>query len=161
MAIDPRLQERLRRFVSDEAALIEQLRTFVGVALAPRLDGDPDSLATLDAFLNKLTEDPEWARSPLFEEIADDMETWLTLRIAYYLGLVLRRRFGCEWNLSEDSRSPVKGTPVMHISGVELSPLEIAWARLNGEVSGGLKQLLEDLEEHLLRTATSGDWNSH
>lgn len=142
----PDIDKRFRKFLADQEGAIEQLREFVGGEVGPRLDGSVQSLELLDAFVESLRRDSNWARSPLFEGFAGDPLSWLTVRLAYYFGEILVRRFGSEWQLSRD-RAP--NVPVILVGELELSPLEVASSYLAGQVHGGLLGLLVDLEARL------------
>jgi len=142
---------QLQEFIDDQPGSIEQLRHLVGEEIAPSLDESLESLEKLDLFLGGLTEDEDWTSSSLFSEVSDDMSSWLTVRVAYYLAACLQKRFECEWSLSTDESSPVQGTPVLTIHGIAISPLEIASERLAGRVEGGLAGLVSDLEDEVRR----------
>lgn len=133
------MNERFLRFVKDESAAIEQLKAFVGGELANALDGTDRSLQRLDEFVRGLTRDPGWYRSPLFQPEIRDARSWLTVRLAYYLAMALRNRYGCDWYLSE-------GQPALALRGVEIRPLEIAKAHIEGSVEGGLAGVARDIE---------------
>jgi len=146
------VDEQFRSFVRDEEGALRQLRHFVG-ALAPRLDGTPDSLAIVDAFLDNLIADSGWADSPLFADVSSDMPKWLTVRLAYYVGWCLKEAYGTSWSLCPDPESDYYQTPVMKIGEVMLSPLDIARARIQGALEGGLQGLFADLLSELHGTA--------
>lgn len=135
----------LEEFKRDESECIQQLREFVGGEAAKELDGSPQSLRLLDAFVANLTARGDWASSDLFREVSPNMEKWLPVRIGYYFATVVRGEGASEWHLSVAPESRLVGTPVMELNGVEFSPLEIAHALVKGEVRGGLSQLLQDL----------------
>lgn len=139
--------EKFRQFVADEPAAIEELRRFAGGELSKRLDGSLESLSLLDSFVSNVTSNPQWETSSLFEGL--HIRSWLAVRLAYYLGLYLRRTYGAEWYLSRDASAPVLGTPVMIVGEMEISPLEIADAYLRGTVDGGLTGVARDLGMHV------------
>jgi hypothetical protein len=141
----------LDRFVRDESPAIEELRRFVGGRATSSLDGSEDSLAVLDAFLVNLTHDTCWTESPLFQNIPN-VQSWLTVRVAYYIGLCFKRYYGGEWYLSREGTHPTTNTPVLSVCGIEVSPLEVADALLRGEVDNGLVGFFRDLELKILST---------
>ena len=144
--------EQFDQFKADEDGAIDQLRVFVGRALGDRLDRSLPSLEFLDRFVQNLVADPEWMKSALFRDVSDNVRTWLAVRVAYYLAACLRDVYDVECDLSEDHDSPVIGTPVLSIEGVEISPLEIASAYLDGAVVGGLQGLVKDLQNEIHTT---------
>ena len=141
-------------FVADEAAAIHELHAFVGGDSERELDETVKSLALLDRFVANLTGDPEWYRSALFMDGPSDPKKWLAVRVAYYLGRCLRNHYRCEWSVSENVDSPIYKTPVMVVSGIELSPLQISLALLDGDVAGGLEGFVNDLESGIQRNQT-------
>lgn len=142
------MQELFADFVADQGGAITQLRMLVGGQIGPRLNGSIASLKKLDAFIEALTEDPSWKTSPLFGD-AKDIESWLAVRLAYYLGWVLNQTYGAEWVQVSDPQSPIHGAPVMYVDNIQLNPLHIATEYLRGTVSGGLSGFLSDLEAEL------------
>lgn len=140
------LNSSFREFIDDEEPAIEELKTLVSGELRSKLDGSADSLELLDRFARNLTADPEWASSPLFDDISEDMEIWLSVRIGYYIARCLQKRFDCLWELSSDPESSAFQTPIMNVGGFEVSPLRVGYACLREELDGGLKGWLEELE---------------
>jgi hypothetical protein len=132
--------EKLQRFLRDEDAALAGLRRFVGGQAGERLDGSAESLAMLDEFIENLTRNPNWESDPVFEGIG--IRSWLTVRLAYYFGLFLRKEYGAAWRLGAN---PDFGTPVVKIGDIEISPLEIASEHLAGAVDGGLSGVARDL----------------
>lgn len=149
--MNPSLDERFAKFVQDQDAAIDELRTFVSGEVGPKLDGSAESLAMLDQYVKTLTV-PGWEESSLFgDRSGDKIIRWLTVRVAYYLAWSLQKRFGVKWQLSSDAGAAVYRTPVLVIDGVEISPLEVANAYIRGDVERGLVGLTRDLEEALGR----------
>lgn len=136
-------EEKFQRFLRDEEAALEELRRFVGGQVGNRLDGSGQSLSVLDEFLEALITHPSWESDPLFEGMR--IRTWLTVRLAYYFGLFLRKEYGTEWRLSADPGSPALETPVIKVGEIEIRPLEIASEHLAGAVDGGFSGVARDL----------------
>jgi hypothetical protein len=67
------------------------------------------------------------------------------------MGAYARLEYGAEWYLSSDGGSQACHMPVMAVAGIEFCPLEIAWAVLQRERSGGMVGFFADLEAERLR----------
>jgi hypothetical protein len=144
--------QKLVSFIADEQPAIAELRAFVGGQVGEKLDGTPESLPLLDAFLENLTAEPTWFESVQFEGV--DIALWLAVRVAYYFGWALRRAGASNWYLSDNISSSTYGTPVVALGGLEISPLEIAHEALLHTLHGGLAGVFADWQ-----TATSPNLN--
>lgn len=109
-----------------------------------------ESLGALDAFIANLTSRPGWHTWEVFERFGD-IRAWLATRLAYYMGSYARRKYGAEWYMSQDSGSQANPMPVMAVDGIEFCPLEVAWAVLQRERSGGMVGFFADLERERLK----------
>lgn len=133
------------KFVEDEPGAIEQLRRFVGGQAGGLLDGSEPSLQILDSFLESLTKDDRWFESPLFEGL--NIRSWLAVRIGYYLGYVLKKKYSTDWIQVTEEASPMLGAPAIRIAHFQLYPLEVAAEYIRGNVVGGLVGFLRDVQE--------------
>jgi hypothetical protein len=143
-------QERLRRYVGEEATAIGELKLLVGSASGGELDFSAESLGALDAFVANLTSRPGWHTWEVFERFGD-VRAWLAARLAYYMGSYARREYGAEWYMSSAGSSQASPMPVMAVDGIEFCPLEIAWAILQRERSGGMVAFFGNVERKRLR----------
>jgi hypothetical protein len=132
------LQRDFEQFLADEDPAIEELRRFVGGQLGPRLDSSVASLEPLDRYIENLTGAPGWESDPLFASYRSNIRPWLTVRLAYYLGRVIKEGFGGRWRLEADE-------PIIDLGPMHISPLEVVHSYLDGEVDGGLSGLYADL----------------
>jgi hypothetical protein len=143
-------RERLQKYVTEEAAAIGELKLLVGSASGGELDMSAESLGALDAFVTNLTSRPGWHTWEVFERFGD-IRAWLAARLAYYIGGYARREYGAEWYMSADGGSQASRMPVMAVDGIEFCPLEVAWAMLQRERTGGMVGFFADLERQRFR----------
>lgn len=138
------VSERFGCFLADEGPAVDQLRAFVGGEAGMALDCSLDSLITLDSFIANLTDDLNWESGLTELGGLERPRRWLTVRVAYYLGAVLRSLGASAWYLSSGSPEGLGPQPVVAAGGLEVSPLEVAAACLRGELDGGLYKVVAD-----------------
>src|SRR5688572_4339686 len=115
-------QTRFNGFVSDQQPAIDELRTFCGGELGPRLDLTLGSLELLDEFVDNLLASG-LDENPLFKDAATPIRPWLTVRLAYYLAAVITEHLPGEWRLENNQ-------PVLDLASLHISPLEVSHAYL-------------------------------
>lgn len=130
-------QERFNGFVADQQPAIDELRTFCGGELGPRLDLTLGSLELLDEFVGNLLQSG-LDENPLFRYASTPVRTWLTVRLAYYLAAVIAHHLPGEWRLEN-------AQPVLDLASLHINPLEVAHAYLNDELENGLAGFYADL----------------
>ncbi len=130
-------KEDYYKYISESTPCINQLKEYVGKD-GYRLDFTSESLKFVDDLYRKniAKKEKSYELDAKIPELSKQ-ESWLIVRIAYYVAEVLIKNLGAQWELDNKKNSPSYNNAVIVIKGtiVKIEPLRVIYALISNDRS--------------------------
>lgn len=129
-------RKKNEQYIAESMPCIEQLKSFLGKE-GEKLDFTIDSLKFIDELASKkikIIQSFDFNSSP---SKLSDQESWLLVRIAYYVSEVLLKNLNTHWDLDKVKSSPSYKNSVIVMKGTifKIDPLQVIFALIGNKRS--------------------------